>query len=64
MVLRFKGDHFERSQSEHWDLVEAAVNRDVARACATLKDHIAAASRKITEIMRRDAAIPTEKEAG
>jgi DNA-binding GntR family transcriptional regulator len=56
MLLRFKGDHFERSQSEHWDLVEAAVNRDAARACATLQDHIAAASRKITEIMSRDIA--------
>ena len=29
MVLRdIKGDHFERSQSEHWDLVEAAVRVD------------------------------------
>jgi len=63
MLLRFKGDHFERSQSEHWDLVEAAVNRNVERACATLQDHIAAASRKITEIMRRDQAASTEKEA-
>jgi DNA-binding GntR family transcriptional regulator len=63
MLLRFKGDHFERSQSEHWDLVEAAVNRDVERACTNLQDHIAAASRKITEIMRRDQAASTEKEA-
>jgi hypothetical protein len=28
-----------------------------------LQDHIAAASRKITEIMRRDQAASTEKEA-
>jgi DNA-binding GntR family transcriptional regulator len=54
MLLRFKGDHFERSQSEHWDLVEAAVTGDVERACTTLKDHIAAASRKIVELMSRD----------
>jgi len=56
MLLRFRGDHFERSQSEHWDLVEAAVNGDVERACATLEDHIAAAAQKIAEIMSRDTA--------
>ena len=61
MLLRFKGDHFERSQSEHWDLVEAAVNRDVERACTTLNDHIAAASRKIAELMRSDAATSNDQ---
>jgi DNA-binding GntR family transcriptional regulator len=58
MLLRFRGDHFERSQSEHWDLVEAAVNGDVERACTTLQDHIAAAAQKIAEIMSRDTATP------
>ena len=61
MLLRFKGNHFERSQSEHWDLVEAAVTRDVERACATLKDHIAAASEKIAELMRRDQAAANDR---
>lgn len=56
MLLRFKGDHFERSQAEHWDLVEAAISRDAARACATLKEHISAASQKIVELMSRDQA--------
>jgi DNA-binding GntR family transcriptional regulator len=58
MLLRFRGDHFERSQSEHWDLVEAAVNGDVERACMTLQDHITAAAQKIAEIMSRDTATP------
>lgn len=57
MLLRFRGDHFERSQSEHWDLVEAAVNGDVERACTTLQDHIAAAAQKIAAIMSRDTAM-------
>jgi DNA-binding GntR family transcriptional regulator len=62
MLLRFKGDHFERSQSEHWDLVEAAVNGDVEPACTILKDHIATAAQKIVEIMSRDTT--TSNDAG
>jgi DNA-binding GntR family transcriptional regulator len=61
MLLRFRGNHFERSQSEHWDLVEAAVTCDVERACATLKVHIAAASEKIVELMRRDQAAANDR---
>lgn len=56
MLLRFKGDHFEQSQIDHWDLFEAALHRDVERACNTLTDHIAMASRKIIEIMTDDSA--------
>jgi DNA-binding GntR family transcriptional regulator len=51
MLLRFKGGHFERSQVGHWDLVEHALQRDVDRACVTLRDHIAAAADKILELM-------------
>ena len=55
MLLRFRGDHFEQSQADHWDLVECALHRDVDRACATLTDHIATAAKKIMKIMNDNA---------
>jgi DNA-binding GntR family transcriptional regulator len=58
MLLRFKGGHFEQSQIDHWDLVEAAVHRDTERASATLTDHIAAAAQKILKIMADDGVRP------
>ena len=56
MLLRFKGNHFEQSQIDHWDLLEAAVHRDVERACLTLRHHVATAAEKILEIMKDDGA--------
>ena len=58
MLLRFKGGHFQQSQIDHWDLVEAAVHRDTERACATLTDHIAAAVQKILKMMAEDPVGP------
>lgn len=58
MLLRFKGGHFQQSQIDHWDLVEAAVHRDVERAGAILTDHIVTAARKILKIMSEDPAGP------
>lgn len=55
MLLRLKGGHFQQSQIDHWDLIEAAMNKDVEAACETLAAHIAAAARKITDIMDEDA---------
>jgi DNA-binding GntR family transcriptional regulator len=54
MLLRIKGNHFEQSQIDHWDLLEAAVHRDADRACQTLTHHVATAAEKILEIMKDD----------
>ncbi len=55
MLLRFKGGHFEQSQIDHWELVEAALRGDVERASTTLTNHIAAAAQKILTLMDSDA---------
>lgn len=55
MLLRFKGGHFQQSQIDHWELVEAALHGDVERAVATLTDHIGAAAGKILQLMDADA---------
>jgi DNA-binding GntR family transcriptional regulator len=51
MLLRLKGEHFEQSQADHWDLVEYAVNRDTQGACRALAEHVAAASAEVVSIM-------------
>jgi DNA-binding GntR family transcriptional regulator len=56
MLLRFKGGHFEQSQIDHWELVEAALRGDVERAATTLATHIDAAAGKILHLMDGDAA--------
>jgi len=55
MLLRFKDGHFEQSQIDHWELVEAALRGDVERASTTLTNHIAAAAQKILTLMDSDA---------
>ena len=53
IILRFKGNHFERSQATHWDILKAASKGDVELACRVLENHISTAAENILAIMKK-----------
>ena len=52
MLLRHRAPYLRQSQQEHWDILEAAGNRDPELACRLLRGHIETAAGRILNLLR------------
>ncbi|UPJ44122.1 GntR family transcriptional regulator [Bradyrhizobium sp. 40] len=52
MLLRHRDPYLQKSQQEHWDILEAVSRRSSEQACKLLKAHVVVASKRIVALLK------------